>query len=130
MLGPLKELKVSVLERDDIGMLSFSERKGTPVSVNNFVYLGARGRDINGNEDWVDAEWVAEYNDDVLITPHRCSQVRVVGLKPSDRQITIRAEYGGLTGLAFIERIGQRMDRFANSAAVREQALPAPRPPQ
>jgi len=130
MLGPLKELKVSVLERDDIGMLNFSERKGTPVSVNNFVYLGARARDVNGNEDWVDAEWVAEFNDDVLITPHRCSQVRVVGLKPSDHQIAIRAEYGGLTSLAFIEKIGQRTDRFSNSGALREQAISGngPRP--
>jgi SH3-like domain-containing protein len=123
MLGPLKELKVSVLERDDIGMLSFSERKGAPVSVNNFVYLGARARDVNGNEDWVDAEWVAENGDVVLITPHRCSQVRVVGLKPADHQIAIRAEYDGLTGLAFIERISQRTDRFSNSGALREQPL-------
>ena len=128
MLGPLKELRVSVLERDDIGMLSFSERKGAPVVVNNFVYLGARARDINGNEDWVDAEWVAENGDVVLITPHRSSQVRVIGLKPSDRQIAIRAEYDGLTGLAFIERIGPRTDRFAGSGALREQAVSGPRP--
>jgi hypothetical protein len=130
MLGPLKELKVSVLERDDIGMLSFSDRKGAPVAVNNFVYLGARACDVNGNEDWVDAEWVAEFNDDVLITPHRCSQVRVVGLKPADHQIAIRAEYGGLTSLAFIEKIGPRTDRFSNSGALREQAMPGPGPRQ
>jgi hypothetical protein len=123
MLGPLKELTVSVLERDEIGMLSFSGRKGAPVAVNNFVYLGARARDVNGNEEWVDAEWVAEYSDDVLITPHRCSQVRVVGLKPSDHQIAIRAEYGGLTGLAFIEGIGPRTDRFGGSGALREQSF-------
>jgi len=123
MLGPLKELTVSVLERDEIGMLSFSGRKGAPVDVNNFVYLGARARDVNGNEEWVDAEWVADFNDDVLITPHCCAQVRVVGLKPADHQIAIRAQYGGLTGLAFIEGIGQRTDRFANTAAVREQGL-------
>lgn len=130
MLGPLKELRVSVLERDDIGMLNFSDRKGAPVSVNNFVYLGARARDVNGNEDWVDAEWVAESGDAVLITPHKSAQVRVVGLKPADRQIAIRAEYGGLTGLAFIERIGQRTDRFSGSGALREQAirLNIPRP--
>ncbi len=122
MLGPLKELTVSVLERDEIGMLNFSGRKGAPVSVNNFVYLGARARDVNGNEDWVDADWVAENGDVVLITPNRCSQVRVVALKPADHQIAIRAEYEGLTGLAFIEGIGQRMDRFAGSGALREQA--------
>lgn len=128
MLGPLKELTVSVLERDEIGMLSFSGRKGAPVSVNNFVYLGARARDVNGNEEWVDAEWAADFNDDVLITPHRCSQVRVVGLKPADHQIAIRAEYEGLTGMAFIERIGPRTDRFAGSGALREQAVAGPRP--
>ncbi len=124
MLGPIKELTVSVLERDEIGMLSFSGRKGAPIAVNNFVYLGARARDVNGNEEWVDAEWVAEFNDDVLITPHRCSQVRVVGLKPTDRQIAIRAEYEGLTGMAFIERIGPRTDSFAGSGALREQSIP------
>jgi hypothetical protein len=126
MLGPIKELSVSVLERDEIGMLSFSGRKGAPIAVNNFVYLGARARDVNGNEEWVDAEWVAEYNDEVLITPHRCSQVRVVGLRPSDHQIAIRAEYGGLTGLAFIEGIDTRTDRFAGSGALREQGLRKP----
>ncbi|MBM4249384.1 MAG: hypothetical protein FJ149_08130 [Euryarchaeota archaeon] len=128
MLGPLKELRVGVLERDEIGMLSFSGRKGAQVNVNNFVYLGARALDENGNEEWVDAEWVAEFNDDVLITPHRSSQVRVVGLKPADHQIAIRAEYGGLTGLAYIEGIGQRTDRFAGSGALREQSFPGPKP--
>jgi len=127
MLGPLKELTVSVLERDEIGMLSFSGRRGAPVAVNNFVYLGARARDVDGNEDWVDADWVAENGDVVLITPNRCAQVRVVGLKPADHQIAIRAEYGGLTSLAFIEGIGQRTDRFAGSGALREQAIPASR---
>jgi hypothetical protein len=127
MLGPLKELTVSVLERDEIGMLNFSGRKGAPVAVNNFLYLGARARDVDGNEEWVDADWAADCGDDVLITPHRSSQVRVVGLKPADHQIAIRAEYGGLTGLAFIERIGQRTDRFGGSGALREQSFPGQR---
>jgi hypothetical protein len=123
MLGPLKELKVSVLERDEIGMLSFSERKGTPVNVNNFVYLGVRARDINGNEDWVDADWAADEGDVVLITPRKSAQVRVVALRPVDERIAITAEYGGLRDRAFIERIARRSDVFSNSGALREQAL-------
>jgi hypothetical protein len=126
MLGPLKELRVSVLERDEIGMLGFSGRKCTPVSVDNFVYLGARARDIDGNEEWVDADWVAESGDVVLITPRRSAQVRVQGLKPADRRIAIRAEYGGLTGQAFIEGIARRTDIFGASGALREQSVRRP----
>lgn len=126
MLGPLKELRVSVLERDEIGMLGFSGRKCTPVNVNNFVYLGARACDINGNEEWVDADWVAESGDIVQITPRHSAQVRVLGLKPADRRIAIRAEYQGLTGQAFIEGIGRRTDMFGNSGAMREQNLKPP----
>jgi len=123
MLGPLKELKVSVLERDEIGMLGFSGRKCTPVNVNNYVYLGARARDIDGNEEWVDADWVAESGDVLQIIPRRSAQVRVIGLKPADRRIAIRAEYHGLTGQAFIEGIGSRTDIFAGSVATREQTF-------
>jgi len=123
MLGPLKELRVSVLERDGIGMLSFSDRSEAPVNVNNFVYLGVKARDEEGNEDWVDAQWTADIGDVVLITPLRSSQVRVVGLKPADGKIAITAEYGGLMAKAFIERISRRTDLFMNSGALREQPL-------
>ena len=123
MLGNVKELRVSVLERDEIGMLGFSDRKGAPVNVNNFVYLGVKGRDANGNEDWVEAKWSAEKGDIVLITPRTSSTVRVVALKPADEEITITAEFEGLRDRAIIQRIARRSDLFSNSGALREQPL-------
>ena len=123
MLGPIKELRVRVLERDEIGMLSFSNRRGAPVNVNNFLYLGAKALDANGNEEWVDAKWSVDNGDLVLITPRLSSQVRVVGLRQTDDPIPIVAEYGGHMAKAFIERIGMRTDIFGNSGALREQPL-------
>ncbi|MGQ9583581.1 MAG: hypothetical protein ACUVV6_08750 [Thermoplasmatota archaeon] len=108
MLGPIKELRVRVLERDGIGMMSFSERQGGPISgVNSFIYFGARALDVFGNEEWVEASWSAEKGELVHITPRRSSQVRVVGLQPADGKISIIAEYAGHKARAYIERIGE-----------------------
>ncbi len=108
MLGPIKELRVRVLERDKIGMMGFSERQGGPIGgVNSFIYFGARALDVFGNEEWVEASWSTERGDLVHITPRRSSQVRVVGLQPADRSIAIVAEYAGHKARGYIERIGE-----------------------
>jgi len=112
MLGPIKELRVRVLERDDIGMLDFSNRQEAPVSVNNFVYLGVKARDDKGNEEWVDARWHADKGELVHISPVKSSQVRVEGLRPAEDRIAITAEYGGLKARGFIQRIGDKNDQM------------------
>ncbi|MEM2870179.1 MAG: hypothetical protein QW379_07145 [Thermoplasmata archaeon] len=107
MLGPIKELKVRVLERDSIGMLNFSEKQeGFIQGVNACIYFGVRARDIFGNEEWVDASWSSERGDLVHITPRRSSQVRIVGLRPAEGRIPIIAEYAGHKARAYIEGIG------------------------
>ena len=123
LLGPIKELRVRVLERDDVGMLSFSNRQGAPVSVNNFVYLGVKALDDKGNEEWVDAKWYADRGELVHISPSKCAQVRVVGLKPAEDRIAITAEYGGLKARGFIERIGRRNDQMWSPSGSGEQLL-------
>lgn len=127
LLGPIKELRVRVLERDDIGMLSFSSRQAAQVSVNSFVYLGVKALDDKGNEEWVDAKWYADRGELVQISPGKSAQVRVIGLKPADDRIAITAEYGGLKARGFIERIGRRNDQMWSPSASGEQILLSPK---
>jgi hypothetical protein len=123
LLGPIKELRVRVLERDGIGLLNFSNRQETPVNVNNFIYLGVKAMDDLGNEEWVDARWYADKGELVHISPVKSSQVRVVGLRPAEDRIAIIAEYGGLKAKGFIQRIGQSNEQMWSPSDSTEQVL-------